>query len=253
MMKYTRFDGNGKEGLGSILQSQLHLYAYCKINKFDPCMIKLKNISHFQYSGLDSESYDLLLNSYFNFLCEESPNGEFVDPTWLIRDWGEKNNESKKEIISELYDKIIYDGVNYFSTTKKNIVLHIRNVNEQDVCFDSTREYYNDKKKDYFFNLIKNIFSKHGDEFEVHIFSQGMNESFRIFEENFDSKLHINDGVIQTFHHMMNADIFITSNSSLSWCAHLFGKNNYVYSRPNFTHSWYDNTYSTDINGKILN
>jgi hypothetical protein len=251
--KYTRFDGNHNEGIGSILQSQLHLYAYCKMNGFEPNLVKLSNISHFQYIDKESKEYDEDFNNFFAFLNSDKPDGDYVDPNWLIRDWGEQFNEEKKIYINELSNKIFYNGQNYFDKSKKTLSVHIRNINPEDVCFDSNREYYSESKRKYFINLIKNINNIYSNDLDIHIFSQGNEEDFRIFKENFNCNLHINDNVITTLHHLINSNILVTSNSSFSWCSHLLGINQIVYSRENFFHSWYPNTIKVNNNGDLIN
>ena len=120
LSKYTRNDGNNEEGLGSILQSQLHLYAYCRMMNYRPCMLKLTNISHHQYTTETPESYTKKLNDFFSFSSYESQMGDFIDPHWLIKEWGEKFNKEKKEFIQELNEMIVYNGPVFFDKEKKN-------------------------------------------------------------------------------------------------------------------------------------
>ena len=251
--KYTRNNGDNEEGLGSILQSQLHLYAYCRIMNYEPCLSKLTNISHYQYIGETSENYDKKINDFFSFFSSEDQDGEYINPNWLIRDWGEKYNKEKKYFIQELYQKLNYTGPNYFNTNKKTVSIHIRSKNNEDVCNDKNREYFNTQKEKYFINLIGHLKEKYGDNLDIHIFSQGNEESFKKFVDEFNCILHINDDILTTMYHLINSNILLTSNSSLSWCSHLFGKNECVYSRNNFFHSWYSETILVDVHGNIIN
>lgn len=248
--KYTRNDGNNAEGIGSILQSQLHLYAFCRMSNFEPLLLKLQNISHYQYIGETSDGYDQKINNFLSFLSETSKDGQYVDADWLIKKWGEQNNGEKKVFIQELFEKLNYDGPNYFNETKKTLSVHIRSLNKQDVCFNTNREYFNKDKEQYFMNLIQHIKEKHGD-VDIHIFSQGQEETFKKFVEEFNCSLHIDDDVITTLYHLITSNFLITSNSSMSWVAHLFGQNNEVYSRENFFHSWYPGTFLTGPEGNI--
>jgi hypothetical protein len=251
--KYTRFDGNNLEGLGSILQSQLHLYAYCRMNGFKPNMVKLINISHYQYTNQSYEIYNKKINDFFSFFDSDNSDGDYIDPNWLIRVWGEQFNHEKKYYINELSDKIIYSDEFYFDRNKTTLTLHIRSFNTEDVCHDRNREYYDKNKEKYYYNLIQNLKKIHGENLDIHLFSQGDEENFRIFKDIFDCKLHINVDIIKTFYHLMMSDILITSNSSFSWCPHLFGINKHVYSRDNFFHSWYPNVKKVDLFGNIMN
>jgi hypothetical protein len=177
--------------------------------------------------------------------------GDFIDPHWLIKEWGEKFNKEKKEFIQELNEMIVYNGPVFFDKEKKTVSIHIRTLNNEDVCYNQNREYFDKTKENYFINLIENIIDTYKENLDIHIFSQGNEESFKIFTNKFNCKLHINEDIITTFYHLMCSDFLLTSNSSLSWCAHLFGNNKYVYSRDNFFHSWYPETILVDIHGNI--
>lgn len=253
LIKSTRYNGNHSEGLGSMLQSQLHLYAYCRINNFIPCLNKLTKVAHYQYSNYTSEEFDKKINNFFSFLDCDNHESENIDNFWLISNWGEKHNNEKKEYISELSSKIIYDDDILFDKNKTQVSVHIRNVNSQDVCFNPNREYFEKNKETYFINLFENIMKHHGTNLTFNIFSQGKKEEFKFLYDKFDCILHLDVDIIKTFYHMIYSDIFVAANSSLSWCAHLFGQNDFVYCRENFFHSWYENTIKVDINGNFKN
>lgn len=249
---YTRYDGNNQEGLGSILQAQLHLYAYCRMNNKKMFYPGLKNISHYQYTQDTEETFSQKLNNFLNISSDGESGTQYIDPSFLIKDWGEKFNQTKKIYISELFDKLNYSGNNYFDKSKTTVSIHIRNVNQQDVCFDRNREYYSETKKIYFTKLIENLLKIHGSDLDIHIFSQGYESDFEIFTKNFNARLHLNDDIITTIYHLIISDILATSNSSFSWIAHLYGQNKYVYSRNNFFHSWYPSTFFIDNSGNII-
>lgn len=248
---YTRFDGSNSEGIGSILQGVLHLYAYCKINNFNFGFRELSNISHYQYTGMDSPTFNKRINEFFNLPNTNQDFDEQIDAAWLILDWGEKFNVEKKEWIKELFKYVNYNGQIFFNPNKKSISLHIRNINSEDVSFDERRELYSETKKKYYLTLLKNVIRQLDCEYEIHIFSQGSPEDFLIFEQEFGAILHINEDIITTLYHLMISNIFLTSNSSFSWVCHLYGQNDKVYSRDNFFHSWYTNTILVDYDGNI--
>jgi hypothetical protein len=249
---YTRFDGNDQEGLGSILQSQLHLYAYCRMNNKKFFFPGFKNISHYQYSQDTKEEFIDKINKFFSFPSEGSFGESYIEPQFLLKKWGEIYNDEKKEFIKELYGYIKYTGNSFFQESKTSLSVHIRNINPEDVCHDINREYLNTKKEKYFLDLITNVKKIHGNDLDIHVFSQGEEKDFLKFKEIHDCTLHLNDDVIKTFYHLLTSNILITSNSSFSWCAHLFNMNEHVYSRNNFFHSWYKTTHKTDINGQII-
>lgn len=249
---YTRYDGNNQEGLGSILQSQMHLYAYCKMNNKKFFFPGFKNISHHQYLEETEEEFMKKINDFFSFPSESSFGEKYIEPQFLLKQWGETRNEEKKQFIKELYNYINYKEDTLFQKNKISVAVHIRNLNPEDVCYNINREYFSDQKEKYFLNLITNIKKIHGDDLDIHVFSQGDEKDFLNFKEIHNCTLHINDEMIKTFYHLLTSNIFITSNSSFSWCAHLFGMNEHVYSRNNFFHSWYNTTHKTDINGEII-
>jgi hypothetical protein len=248
----TRNDGSNSEGVGSILQGILHLYAFCKINNLEFVCNKLKNISHFQYTDFDSNQYSEKLNNFFNLHTENSEFDEFVDPSWLILNWGEQFNQEKKKHIKDLFNKINYQGKNLFDNNKKSLSVHIRNINEQDVCFDQRRELFSEKKKNYYINILENILKNEEQEFDIHIFSQGNYEEFKLFEERFNAKINLNSDIIETLYHLITCNYLVTSNSSFSWISHLYGQNEKVFSRDNFFHSWYSETILVDYTGNYI-
>jgi hypothetical protein len=52
-----------------------------------------------------------------------------------------------------------------------------------------------------------------------HLFSEGSNDNFKEFP---DFELHLDDGVLETFHHLVMADIFVMAKSSFSYSAALY-------------------------------
>jgi len=89
---FTRFNGNNQEGLGSILQSQLHLYAYCKINNTKLFCPGLVNISHYQYINKSNEEFNSQINKFINLPSDGDSGTQYVDPYFLTR----KSVQSKK-------------------------------------------------------------------------------------------------------------------------------------------------------------
>lgn len=245
MAYYTTFNGNTSAGLGSLLQLQLHLYAYARMKGETVFFPGFQKLSHFQYTDTTQTIFCDQLNKYFNI---PSVSGigirslDFIQEGFLLKNWAEDFNAQKKEYIQELFHCLQYEGENYFDLSKKTAVIHIRSVNPQDNCDHPNREYYSISKRQYFLNLYQNIKALEQEELDVHVFSQGEVDDFKCFENLCGATLHINDDLITTMNHLITADILITSNSSLSWCAHLYGQNKEVYSRDNFFHSWYPDT-----------
>lgn len=250
MQLVSTHDGQDAAGLGSLLQIQQHLYAFCRMTGNTFVFPGFQNLSHYQYTDQSQQEYCDRVNSFVGFQTSGITPTGFVDETYLLKTWGEQHNEEKRKYIEELFSHINYEGVNYFSKDKRSIAVHIRAINSQDNCMHPNREYFQkggDKEK-YYDNLLEDLVD---DGSEVHIFSQGEEADFSLFEEKYDAKLHLNDDIVVTLYHLIVADCLVSSNSSLSWCAHLYGQNKKVYARDNFFHSWYDETIIVKQEGKL--
>lgn len=249
MLYCSDLDGKNTEGLGSVLQLYLHLYAYGKINNKEILLPKFQNLNHYQHENISKDEFHLIINDFFSFQSDLKRTDEikFIEPEYLLRYFGEINLKKKKNYISELSRKINYKSIKYFNSNK-TISVHIRNQNKLDTDFNLNREYLNNEKHKFYIKLIENLINQFP-EYEIHIFSQGHIEEFK-FLNNFSINFHLNTPLIETFYHLITSKILVTSNSSLSWTAHLFGLNQKVYSRSNFFHSWYPSTILISKNGK---
>lgn len=248
----TNYDGHNSAGFGSILQIVQHLHAYSKINNHEYLFSGFKNLSHYQYTNDTESVFTEKLNNFINMTNLPDGKVEFIDDNYLIKIWGEEYRTEKKSHIKELFYKLNYNDEVYFQRGKENICIHIRNINPKDNCFDAGREYFNEQKKEFYINLVNKITNKEYEKYDIHVFSQGNESDFHFLKSLFNAKLHINDDLVKTFYHLVISENFITSNSSLSWSAHLFGKNKKVYGRNNFFHSWYPETILIDKKGNII-
>ena len=251
---YTTFSGKDTGGLGSILQLQQHLYAYCKLNDSKFHFPGFEKLSHYQPYGISQKEFCDKLNSFYNIPNESNDNPQFVDECFLVRDWGERFNSEKRPHIRELANYIKYDGVSHFKKDQVNVCLHVRVDNNQDnglVIPDVEIYYKNDFKDTYFRNIINNL-KKINPNLNILLFSQGDKENFSHFEEDFGVKLLLNADIVESLYHLIFADILVTSNSSFSYCSHLFDQNKVVISRDNFFHSWYETTALTDKEGNFI-
>ena len=251
---YTTFDGNNAAGLGSLLQLQQHLYAYAKLNNLEMHFPGFIRLSHYQPYNISQQEFCDKLNSFYNIPNESDVNPKFVDECFLVRDWGEKFNSEKRPYIKDLANHIKYSGISHFKKDKVNVCLHVRVDNNQDnglVIPDVEIYYKNDFKDLYFRNVINNL-KKINPNLNILLFSQGDKENFSHFEEDFGVKLLLNVDIVESLYHLIFADILVTSNSSFSYCSHLFDQNKVVISRDNFFHSWYNTSVLTNKEGNFL-
>ena len=252
MIYSTDLDGKNTEGLGSVLQLYLHLYAYGKIFKKEIELPDFKNLTHYQHENITKSAFHNIVNSFLPFNTEnkESFNNIFVEPNHLLRFFGELFLNKKKVYIKELSKKIKYSSDLYFKTNK-TISIHIRNINKIDTDFNKNREYLSTEKRLFYNNLLNYLVDKYKD-YEIHVFSQGDEKEFT-FLVDFPITFHLNTPLMETFYHLTISNILVTSNSSLSWTAHLFGNNKRVYARANFFHSWYLGTILISKSGRPKN
>ena len=252
MVYYTDLDGRNTEGLGAVLQLYLHLFAYSMIYKKPIELLDFKNLSHYQHEKKTKKEFHQNLNSFlpFNNGQLRNENSSFIDPKFLLLFFGEIFIRSKRKHIRALAKKVNYSSDVYFNSYK-TISIHIRNLNKLDTDLIEGREYLGKKKHIYYINLLNYLIKKHQG-YEIHIFSQGNIKDFK-FLSDFKINLHLNTPLIETFYHLMNSNILVAANSSLSWTAHLMGKHYKVYARPTFFHSWYLGTTLLSERGKPIN
>ena len=252
MVYKTDLDGANTEGFGAILQRVIHLYVFGKIFNKSIEITKFKNLAHYQHENKSKVLFHSEINSFLSFETEkaESINNVFVEPDYLLRFIGELYLNKKKSYINELTKKINYSSDLYFKTDK-TISIHIRNKNKLDTDFNINRELLSAQKHLFYKNLLNYLIYNYKNH-EIHVFSQGNEKEFT-FLVDFPIKLHLNTPLIETFYHLMTSKILVTSNSSLSWTAHLFGLNEKVYARHTFFHSWYLGTILLSKRGNPLN
>lgn len=241
-MYKTDLDGSDSEGLGSILQRVIHLYAYGKIYNRNVKITEFKNLQHYQHENKTKEVFHSEINSFLPFktLNQKANKSVQISVHYLLLYFGEVFLNKKRKYISELRNKINYDSKQLFESKNKTIAIHIRNLNKLDTDFGVKREVLSKKRHFFYQNLLNNLIKNHVNH-EIHVFSQGDIKEFQ-FLDSFPIQFHLNKPLIETFYHLMISDILVTSNSSLSWTAHLFGANKMVYSRLTFFHSWYPGT-----------
>ena len=253
MQVVSTCDGGNSAGLGSLLQIQQHLYAFCKLNGYEFGFPGFTRLSHYQYTDHTQQEFCNKINRFVGVhpLDPTKPQG-IVDEHFLLHRWGEEYNAEKKEHIKEFFKFVTYEDELYFDKDKPSVALHIRTLNSQDNCHDPNREYYRkgSPKEEYFDTLLQHITSRH-EELDIHIFSQGQAQEFSLLTDKYGAHLHLDDDIVRTLYHLTVADFLLASNSSLSWCSHLYAQNKKVYAKNNFFHSWYPDTIIVDDQGNF--
>jgi hypothetical protein len=262
-------DGGNTEGMGSMMQFQLACYIASKVYKVNYYFTGLKNLTHYQYFNIDKNEWELSINKFFNFPITEKLNLNTVyfnsnNHLDLLNIINTNNNtiiivndryllsfmdqhidtEYTKNICKELSFKITIPQNEIYFKKDTNIAFHIRIKTKTDCCNSSAREYFDDSKIESTINKLKHIDSLIDMPNKVyHIYSQGNSSYFNFLERtNLNIVLHIEEYPTLSLYHMINADVLITANSSLSYIAHLLGDHKLLFVRDTFFHKWKNNS-----------
>jgi hypothetical protein len=109
-----------------------------------------------------------------------------------------------------------------------NIAMHVRRPNP-----DDNRREGTDTPDSFYvntINVLRNSIYKDRP-VNIHIYSQGNEESFAIYQSLGNVILHLNESVEDTFTGMVYADALVTSRSSLSYVAALLSEGDVYYMR----------------------
>lgn len=142
MIIKTDLDGNNSEGLGSILQRVMHLYALGKIFRINVEIKEFRNLTHYQHENKTKDLFHLEINDFLPFKNVELENKKsfHIGVPFLLLFFGELFIVKKKKYFLQLANKIKYNSQLYFSPTNKTIAIHIRNLNKLDTDFGEKRE-----------------------------------------------------------------------------------------------------------------
>lgn len=264
-------DGNlihGKdkpEGFGSLFHYLLGAYAIAKRKNIQFYYTPITNVGHCEgnQEEWDKKCNYLITKYLLPNLILELDNKKIIN---IDRDDIVKYNKSDENIILNLNHwnmKIELDGdftllsdirddlINYYQSKYKKInkidvALHIRKFNNIDCDLNPIREYYQPGNfmNTYFINKINEIYDNLNNENMIfHIYSQGDEYEFRSFID-LDKKviLHLNESMIDTFHDLINADVFIMSKSCLSYIAAIYSTG-FKMIRPNYFHKLLSDVY----------
>jgi hypothetical protein len=258
----TNSDGNHTEGIGAMAQYQIVCYVLSKLYNTEYYFTGFKNLTHYQYFDITQDQFNQDINNFFNFPIQklDLPIINFTDINQDLEEFIKTNDEiiinfpsshlmsfidcyiDDKNIINILntiHPNIkLDDSFKYYDKEKTNIAIHIRKYTETDCDLNPRREYFNKDKQHFYLELIKNLNTPNT---EFHIYSQGEEKDFDFLKRN-NIFLHIEENPLISLYHMINSDILVTANSSLSYIAHLIGSHEKCYVRDTFFHKWKLNT-----------
>jgi len=259
----TNSDGNHTEGIGAMAQYQIICYVLSKLYNVNFYFTGFKNLTHYQYFDITQEQWCKDITNFFNFSVSNNLNLPIVnfyqlnielenfihnndniiinfESKYLLSFMDDYINDNKvQNILTELGKNIrLNNNLKYFNKEKQNIAIHIRKYTQTDCDLNPRREYFEESKKDYYINLINKL---DNDKVNFYIYSQGNKDDFNFLKKD-NIFLHIEENPLISLYHMINSDIFITANSSLSYIAHLLGNHKQCFVRDTFFHQWKPNS-----------
>ena len=249
-------DGNYIEGLGSVLSPKLMSYGISRALGLNFIDNEFRNLylGNSLADNITNQEYDEILNNFLNFDFKNTgkdnkkPFDIFLDYPhpdkvkvsginkflnikkrdsffWLFQNFINKIYNEK--YITDLKNNIDDDFKSKLYKDGKNIVIHLRAPSDADVTFAASRNFFYGSfdDSDKINNIISQLeHSEKSKKLNFHILSTGSKKNFRyldtLFEKN-EILLHLDLNIVDTFSMMVHNDLFIASQSGLSYAAHL--------------------------------
>ena len=268
-------DGNKVDGLGSVFSFKLMSYALSQIYKIGYVDNKLKNIVGGEFLNLSQEDYDKKLNDFLNFEYINSINSKkepfdiffgypYKPPLSLYqskihifkrnRFFSEVQRNIKrirrKEILTSLARFVPSESNNEFYKEGLNVVIHLRAaLPDIDILYEPTRRYFYGSYKDIdrVNNIIRQLEHAEKDaKLNFHIIGLGERKLFEKISPMYDRNdlfIHSELDIFKSFSMMVHNDIFIGTQSGLSYITHLLNKNRSIFP---FDHSFGPKPFYSD-------
>jgi len=217
------------DGFGSQLQAYFSLMAYCKYKDYEYIHNPIYRMHH---NDKNMENYPTYMNNFIHIeskyrsisqlsnyettILHKMKEGPFVHGSLHTEYF--YNQEFLKDIKTIYFTKE-KPSLSYYENSK-NLAIHIRRG-------DVTASKYPNRyiSNQVYIDLLKQLDNQFNlQNYQIHLFSQGEYNDFIDIIESFPNNLfyfHLNEGIQETFHALVMADILILSKSSFSYCAGL--------------------------------
>ena len=230
------------DGFGSQFQNIISTIVCCGIRGFEYIHRPIGSAEH----NYDNDSkYINTLNETINIDKNIRIVSDITDKKTLktgnFKGYFDKNFEKciNSQTLADYkiqYMKNKLDNSKFFPDNKFNISIHIRVFNTHDLQKCYKFRFKNDGPGQQIKTAIKlmNKLQKQYTNKHIifHIFSQGKEQNFKIFKNNFTNvRLHLDEPVEITFHKMVISDVLLINKSSISYTAALL-TNAQVYYKP---------------------
>lgn len=279
----TNADGRNTEGIGAMVQYQMFCYCLSKHLGVDYVFSKFKNLQHWQYHYEDQQKFVNDVNVFFNIPSSKIESIESIEkisvqpndkeladiinsslnkniiidisPITLMQ-YGQSNIEviEKNNWLRDLKSNISFDQKSIYENYDQyfNVAIHIRKFTKTDCDPSAIRDLYDVSKNQYYVNLIDDIIKKYQDKkLKIHIYSQGNDSDFFKLKRDNLVEFHVEEHPLTSLYHMINSDVFVMANSSLSYIVSLY-RSGLTYKKNNFYHSTYLDTIRLSRTGNML-
>jgi hypothetical protein len=282
----TNSDGKGTEGIGAMAQYQMACYALAKVYGVSYSFSGFKNLTHYQYFDVTQQKFCEDVNDYFRFPNEFNQNCDYeveifdsIDNrfTQVLK----LNTDSEENVLCIVSPKALMDwlqaNVDFINSNgylkqlrnqshaikpengKLNIAVHVRKFTQTDCDPNPVRDLFDSSKLKRLVELCSTLSTTMKNS-EIHVYSQGNDlEVLPGLVKDGNIRLHLDEYPTLSLDGMINSDVLVAANSSLSYVAHLFGKP-VTLVRDSFYHKmissntiYMDSNYQFDLNKlKIL-
>ena len=265
------------DGLGALLQWQLWAYSLSRLHNKKYQFINFQNVAHYKFEKLTSQEFDKKINFYFKL--DKLSNGESKK---ILKIYDEnKNGNSKSEIIKNRrsiqrnFDSninIVYknkylihigDSLEKSKTIINNgnlsVGIHLRIFNQDDNVYDDIDTFKlfdrDSKSVDRVNNIISHI-EKEYDEKNIDFYLLIQHDSKKLDDitvSKYNNSLYkiIGVDVFETISTLVEVDLLVGANSSLSYICHLLsGKK--AYFNKEFRYNLYPNCKFYDDEGIVF-
>ena len=248
----TNSDGMNTEGIGAMVQYQMACYAASKKYGIKYAFFGFKNLTHYQYFNITQQQFCDDVNKFFSFPNQFVKGEDYeiqsffgFDNTFFefVKSHSNEDNTicfiSPKGLMNFLESNIeeIYNSKTlidlrsnlqfpFVEETKnqKQISLHVRKYMHTDCDPNPIRDCFDSSKRNRLTKLVDKLSNLYPQS-DIHIHSQG-NDLIDIKNDLKANNvtLHLDEYPIKSIYRMINSDILVAANSSMSYISHLFGK-----------------------------
>jgi hypothetical protein len=235
-IKYLSNDGyRPTDGLGAMFQEVLNQYLYCADHPEITFLFTPFKMLRIDSPGLTQENSDLMLNKYMQTMLLPPPiliDNPSIDQSQVKRsrskeylDLTVRVNPERLDPLKSHYESASSKWKCYFEPQAINVACHIRVETKLDVeppSLNWKRDYWRrGNTVDSYFNKIIQELSRMVSPRHIHfhLYTQSTDLNHYVTELQNDRiriVVHQGDELFDDIHHMIKADIFVASKSSLT-------------------------------------